>query len=333
MLFLLVVLILSIIHRDDLFFKSHGRSHRFVGGGLLLWLFVGACCCNVSPTNSFFAFSFDVILGCLGFITTMTAAKSFPHKYVRNEKGQSGTLHENAIVTQSEMIEHAFYQGLNIAQSLYLHSLQWIRPESKNERMTRLVLLMLVTSPWLVRQKMPVHSFSDNWKIYSLHRGDDIKSKYEIEVVLYRIKKAQYLFYKHVILHGINIYMAVASISSPTMKFKAPPYSLAWRIFWLHLNTSYVMEFFLQSLVKRKTIIRQSEMIWLQRWLMMSASVGATVVLWEIIVNHDDEAHGNGMLLPVISTTSLILNFAHRHHDVFNTMAIAGMITMWKLVH
>lgn len=92
---------------------------------------------------------------------------------------------------------------------------------------------------------------------------------------------------------------------------------------------SYVMEFFLQSLVKRKTILRQSEMLWLQRWLMMSASVGATVVLWELVII-SDEAHGNRLLLPIISTASLILNFTHRHHDVFNTMAIAGMITLSK---
>lgn len=71
-------------------------------------------------------------------------------------------------------------------------------------------------------------------------------------------------------------------------------------------------------------------MLWLQRWLMLSASVSATVALWELIMNHVEE-DGHVMLLPVISTTSLILNFTHRHHDVFNTMAIAGTIAVWKV--
>ena len=72
-------------------------------------------------------------------------------------------------------------------------------------------------------------------------------------------------------------------------------------------------------------------MLWLQRWLMMSASVGAAVVLWELIMFNDD-ADGNAMLLPIISITSVVLNFTHRHHDVLNTMAIAGMITLWRLI-
>jgi hypothetical protein len=187
-----------------------------------------------------------------------------------------------------------------------------------------------------VRRRLPVHSFSDNWKIYQSkqnkihepqrHQAD---TQQELEILLYRIKKAQYLFYKHVVLHGLNIYMAVMAKSGT--RFTMPPYSLSWRIFWLLLNTSYVMEFFLQSLVKRRVVIGQSTMLWLQRWLMISASAGAAVLLLQIV-----QAGATPMevyMLPAISLVSLILNLKNRHHDVFNTVAIAAtaMLSTSKL--
>ncbi len=293
-LVLVVVVTLSAIHRDTLFFQWHGWSHRLLGGLLLLWLFLGICTCHVCSTNAYTAFLFDVTLGILGISTTLTAANEFPHKYTRNEKGQSGTLHQKAIVTQSEMIEHAYYQVLNLVQALYLHMVHRVchADNYKHQYIMRLGLLWFVTSPWLLRHRFPTHSFSDNWKVYQQSTSHRAPSKYqpEIEVILYRIKKAQYLFYKHVILHGINIFMAVALPLSKTSRNTTPPYSLAWRIFWLLLNTSYVMEFFLQSLVKRKTIIGQSTMLLLQRWLMSSASIGALVVLWQLVLNQAERS-------------------------------------------
>ena len=316
--FLVAVATLSVYHRKILFLSSHGWSHRLSGGLLLLWLVLGALTCHVCAANSTLAFCFDLILGVLGISATLTAAKQFPHKLVTNEKGQSGTLHQKAIVTQAEMIEHAFYQTLNFVQSAYLHSAQRLLQagllESWNRRLT---LLWLVTSPWLVRQWVPVHSFSDNWKVNEERTG--------LEIILYRIKKAQYLFYKHVILHGINIYMVITTASTPSDS--SPPYSLSWRIFWLLLNTSYVMEFFLQSLVKRQTIINQSTMLWLQRLLMTSASTGAMVVLWQLSMR-------NGCrelwLLPTISLASMTLNFTNRHHDVLNTLTVATIAIIFR---
>lgn len=330
-LFLVIVIGISAIHRDTIFFRRHGWSHRLLGGLMLLWLFLGVCSCHICSENPYVALIFDVILGILGICTTVTAAKEFPHKYIQNEKGQSGTLHQKAIVTQSEMIEHAFYQTLNLIQAIYLHMMYQFHHNHHARDAIRLGLLFLVSSPWLIRQKVPIHSFSDNWKVAYQHTSRQRQSELqqELEVLLYRIKKGQYLFYKHVILHGINIYMAVVIKEENTIRSNTvPPHSLAWRIFWLLLNTSYVMEFFLQSLVKRKTIIRQSTMLWLQRWLMASASIGAVVVLWEVIMS--PRGNSSPFLLPVISLASLTLNFTNRHHDVLNTMIIACVVTTWN---
>jgi hypothetical protein len=80
------------------------------------------------------------------------------------------------------------------------------------------------------------------------------------------------------------------------------------------------MEFFLQSLVKRRTIISQSTMLVLQRWLMTCASAGAVVVLFQL----GNPTTGNPpYLLFMLSLASLTLNFTNRHHDVLNTMIIA----------
>ena len=106
----------------------------------------------------------------------------------------------------------------------------------------------------------------------------------------------QYLFYKHVILHGVNISLALSSA-----KLDAIPYSNCWRVFWILLNTSYVMEFFLQSIVKVK-ILKQSTMLLLQRFLMLITSMSALVVLRHVKLG--------------VSLLSLLLNFVHRHHDL-----------------
>jgi hypothetical protein len=336
MFFLVAVVSLSVVHGRTLFLSIHGWSHRLLGGLLLLWLLVGACTCHTCSTNATMAFGFDIILGILGIGATLTAANEFPHKHVQNDKGQSGTLHHRAIVTQSEMMEHAFYQGLNLLQAIYLHMIhQNVRQDNLPQGDTdkswkvRLGLLWLATSPWLLRRRFPLHKFSDNWnqnKIQHDHKRGQAETQQELEILLYRIKKSQYLVYKHVILHGINIYMAVTTRSATSSK--TPPYSLSWRIFWLLLNTSYAMEFFLQSLVKRRVIIGQSTMLWLQRWLMTSASAGAAVLLWQIAVSGATPV--DLYMLPAISVTSLILNFKNRHHDVLNTMVIAATAMIWR---
>eukprot|EP00532_Pseudo-nitzschia_australis_P011617 CAMPEP_0168214394 /NCGR_PEP_ID=MMETSP0140_2-20121125/5324_1 /TAXON_ID=44445 /ORGANISM="Pseudo-nitzschia australis, Strain 10249 10 AB" /LENGTH=367 /DNA_ID=CAMNT_0008141347 /DNA_START=146 /DNA_END=1249 /DNA_ORIENTATION=- len=318
-----------------------------------------------------FVFWYDILLGCSGVVITLTAARDFPHRQVKNIPGQSGTLHRKAIVTHSEMIEHSFYQGLNLLQSLYLHTLYRYRfvggvgsggnsyddnDDHNHYKPIRILCLWVVTAPWLLRHKFPVHSFSQNWRseskskqqISSTGIAAETKSSRTMnktknndndknngrdddgeEVVLYRIKKAQYVFYKHVILHGLNISVALASSNVTNYdrhqqhrvvpKFVVIPYGIEWRVFWLLLNTSYVMEFFLQTLVKR-SLLSQSHMISLQRLLMAAASLAAVNVL----------------LLPEKNTLrvgicflSFAMNFVHRHHDVANTMCIAVGFLFW----
>ena len=79
---------------------------------------------------------------------------------------------------------------------------------------------------------------------------ENLKKKIEdkkniLTSVLYRLKKYQYLLYKHCLLHGLNITVAAdAPQDLLTDRF--------FRLYWLALNTAYVMEFFLQTLVRRR---------------------------------------------------------------------------------
>ncbi len=207
----------------------------------------------------------------------------------------------------------------------------------------RFGMLMVVTLPWTVRKRFPVNSFSANWKNQHLH-DDDVgnetmksrrhndKEKVNINTGnnggirvgtekgsnylwlingMYRFKKWQYVFYKHVILHGLNISVAISTISSYSShaihnKNTLPlPLTPQWRTFWLLLNTSYVMEFFLQSLVKRQVLTQRSMMI-LNAILMISASMESNVVLGQVKVE--------AVLI------SMGLNFWNRGHDLGNTL-------------
>ena len=80
-----------------------------------------------------------------------------------------------------------------------------------------------------------------------------------------------------------------------------------FRVYWILLNTSYVMEFFLQTLVKRR-VIAQWYMIVLQNILMIAASISAVYVLQFTDIR--------------IAFVSLICNFSNRGHDVGNTTII-----------
>ena len=384
-----------------LFLDSRGWSHRLFGGihfGLLL---LGASLCWIEATASKYGAGerndsirfalyevllsnnicitliYDILLGCSGVVTTLTAAKDFPHRLVRNKPGRSGSLHQEAIVTQAEMIEHSFYQGLNLLQALYLHLLYYLSsyhgaaskmvtnaakflsiPPALAAMGPRILCLWMVTAPWLFRDRFPVHGFSQNWSKGSRtmvqetskaettkisinttngnhrtqqdeKRNSNVGEKRDGEIMLYRIKKTQYLFYKHVILHGLNISVAIGDVGSSQFSLLSEqstnsgnhnhrlgiPYGIHWRIFWLLLNTSYVMEFFLQTLVKRK-VLSQRDMMVLQKILMTAASLSAMKVLFG---NHWEQA----VVRPELCVLSLVLNFIHRHHDVSNTIGIA----------
>lgn len=345
-LFFVITLGVALFHANTLFLDVHGYGHRLCGAALFLWLVYGCTLIhsqttimtilssdtgeNSSSTSSYNlneknqVLLYDVILGSLGVTTTLTAARDFPHRYIRNAIGQSGTLSEKAMVTQAEMIEHSFYQGLNLVQILYLHLLaRWsytctTRAETIITSSTngasgngrgcssheRFAALCIVTVPWLMRGFFPVNSFSNNWKQTEAHKNEQRAVTTKMEIILYQIKKAQYLFYKHVVLHGINLSLCVR----PTDLV----YTLPWRIFWICLNASYVMEFFLQSLVKRR-VMSQASMLSLNRLLVAVSSLAAlpavaTIVRWDACI------------------VSLILNLVHRHHDVINTLFLATVL-------
>lgn len=317
---LLVILCTSKPGGKKLFLSHHGRSHRLAALAHLSWLLCGVTSVLYADDPlragswAVKCLVYDVVLGLLGIIATLSAARDFPHKRVVNRPGESGTLSNAAIVTQSEMIEHSFYQGLNLWQALYLHIITWAGIGEQTSISWRFVALWLVTCPWMLRRKFPINSFSANWAKDKIREA---KISQEVKCIrsghnrvnnltslnrFYQIKKWQYVFYKHVILHGLNISMALPNQQANKA---ALPLTFEWRIFWLCLNSSYVMEFFMQSLVKR-CVLSQPIMLVLQCILMASSSFAAIgAVLWR--VRYD------------VSLLSLVLNFIHRGHDVFNT--------------
>jgi hypothetical protein len=267
-----------------MFLKKHGRFHRIVGLTYFLWMLLGF-------VDAFFHLSslnrllYDTLLGLFGVTLTLTAAFEFQHKHVKNVA--SGTLDKHATVTFGEMIEHSFYQGLNLLQVLFLHLLH---PDLSLSY--RLVLAYLVTLPWLARDFFPVNKFSDNYtKI-------DEKSTPLVRL-LYRLKKYQYVFYKHFLLHGLNISAAMYGLALPDEQY--------FRLYWMSLNASYVMEFFLQTLVK-KNYMGQNTLLWLQKILMAEATVVSLYVLQRVSF--------------LVAGASLLLNFLNRKHDVLNTSLI-----------
>ena len=92
----------------------------------------------------------------------------------------------------------------------------------------------------------------------------------DIESVLYRVKKWQYVLYKTVLLHGLNVSLAVRPVNLPE--------TLEWRMYWTLLNAAYVLEFFLQTLVKRK-YIKQGTMLVMNQALMVISTVAVLPIL------------------------------------------------------
>lgn len=269
-----------------MFTRKHGRNHAIIGLIYLVCLLYGLFSVSVDNISPLSRIVYDISLGVVGTLLPLTAARDFGHKNIKNVA--SGTLDEHATVTYSEMIEHSFYQGLNLLQVIYFHGITANTPLN-----TRIIYLLLVTSPWLLRNYFPINKFSDNYvKI-------DDKSTPLIRL-LYRIKKYQYVFYKHFLLHGLNISVALNGYQIiDTMEF---------RLYWLLLNTSYTMEFFLQTLVKKR-YMTQNWMLHLQKVLMLASSIAAYNVLLYVNV--------------YVAIISMIFNFINRKHDVLNTLIIS----------
>ncbi|KAJ1441116.1 hypothetical protein B484DRAFT_322662 [Ochromonadaceae sp. CCMP2298] len=272
-----------------MFVKQQGRRHAINGLLYFAWLGIGFLNLWHQIVNYLL---FDVVLGVLGTALPLSAAMDHQHRNVRNSA--SGTLDEHATVTHSEMIEHSFYQGLNLLQVVYFHLIPLV-----DSWAWRVCCLVAVTSPWLARSQYPINRFSDNYNTIDARSSALIR-------VLYRTKKYQYVFYKHFLLHGLNLSVAVGALSLPTR--------FDFRLYWILLNTSYVMEFFLQTLVKKRYMM-QTTMLRLQVLLMLASTIAALYVLVHVNI--------------LLALVSLLLNFANRGYDFANTMIVLTLYLLY----
>ena len=80
-------------------------------------------------------------------------------------------------------------QRRNVRQAVYLHAVAAVPGDA-----ARCALCLAVTTPWLARHRFPVNSFSANYL-----RGQPAGA---VVPIMYRVKKWQYLAYKHALLHG-----------------------------------------------------------------------------------------------------------------------------------
>ena len=302
------LLVLALLRSPGIFCGRHGRRQRLVGLAHLSLLVFGTVQLAINERTGFTgALAFDIAMGIGGIATTLTAARDFryPHRLEagssssRKKRG-SGTLDREAIVTYSEMVEHSFYQGLNLAQILFFHTMSV--PEL-SQTWCRVSGLVLVTSPWLWRGWFPVNRFSDNYR----DEGGAVVAVLSTTRVMYAVKKAQYLAYKHFLFHGMNIYVAVLATRERLQQGVALDHR--FRQYWMLLNVSYVMEFFLQTLVKRG-VVSQAFMLTLQVILMAGASMSVFAIDF-------------GMPWLAVAIVSLSMNFLNRGHDLINTFGIA----------
>ena len=103
---------------------------------------------------------------------------------------------------------------------------------------------------------------------------------------LYRLKKAQYVFLKHVLQHGLNVGVVVESALEEAARGKtrrsprgaALAETPSFRAYWLLLNAAFVMEFFMQTLVKKKKL-SQRDMLRMNALLMCASSMAAAFVV------------------------------------------------------
>jgi hypothetical protein len=270
----------------------HSIKHRLCGLCLLLWHVYGIMSfCNIifQRPNSYFMY--DIILGSLGFLTTVSAAYEFKFgiHIKENVNKASGTLDEHATVTASEMFEHSFYQIINLLQIIYLYVVGDHSHIFTHQQ--RMFGAFLATSFWYFRSEFPINHFQHNYNLG--------QNPYTFISIMYRMKKYQYIFYKHFLLHGLNISVALDGLKIARGN--------DFRVYWFCLNISYVMEFFLQTLVK-KQYMKQSHMINMQRLLMFVSTISAIRVLQHV------------RFAP--SLLSLFLNFIRRKHEITNFIIV-----------
>lgn len=271
-------------HVDLFTRKQRGRYHALLGLVYLFFLVWGLL--DAADVVSAPRVFLDLVLGLWGALLAFSATE-FGHKGVKNVA--SGTLDPHATVTHSEMIEHVFYQLLNAVHALYLHAVVWY----PSNLMARCVLCLASTTPWLLRSHFPVNRFSDNYT------RQDPRSNAWIRF-LYRMKKYQYVFLKHGLQQGLLLTIAVRGGDAVFLS-RSP----IFRMHWVLMATMFVMEFFLQTLVKKDRLSQQN-MLRFQHLLMATISIAAG---WVFVTS----------VSPFIAMASAALNFANRGHDMLNT--------------
>ena len=155
-LFFFVLTSIVLRRFKKLFLPRFGRRHSAAGAAYLTWIALGIFDLGQRTAHNELTacrrtqyFLYDMFLGLLGIVVTLSAAFDFKHDKVVNPKGVvSGTLADSATVSFSEMIEHSFYQGLNLSQAIYLHLLA---SGSADSLLARAAALYFTTSTWLLR--------------------------------------------------------------------------------------------------------------------------------------------------------------------------------------
>ena len=310
--------VLSVVapHAPRLFAPRFGRGHRLAGAAHLVLLLVGVADLLARVSQASFgasarppldlvalplgrarvsgAFLYDALLGVSGCALTITAASDFGIPRARLRNRASGALDDDQTVTREEIVEHLFYQVLNVTQMVFLRLAPIVA--ATHGRSGACASLALATAPWLFRSAFPTNRFSANYRRREPLVADvadagnammpersagtttTAVSSFRIKR-LYRMKKAQYVFLKHVLQHGLNVGVVVAATrasSSPSSSSLAD--TLFFRAYWLTLNTAFVMEFFMQTLVK-KNKLSQRTMLRANKTLMFTSSLAAAFVV------------------------------------------------------
>jgi hypothetical protein len=305
--------VLSVVapHAPRLFAPRFGRGHRLAGAAHLVLLLVGVADLLARVSQASFgasarppldlvalplgrarvsgAFLYDALLGVSGCALTITAASDFGIPRARLRNRASGALDDDQTVTREEIVEHLFYQVLNVTQMVFLRLAPIVA--ATHGRSGACASLALATAPWLFRSAFPVNRFSANYRrreplvrvadagnaLPERSAGTTAVSSFRVRR-LYRLKKAQYVFLKHVLQHGLNVGVVVAAARASS----SSPSSLAdtsfFRAYWLTLNTAFVMEFFMQTLVKKKKLSQQM-MLRMNKTLMFTSSLAAAFVV------------------------------------------------------
>jgi hypothetical protein len=314
--FFLRLLVAIVAHRQMLQ-PRYGRTHRVVGMILLLYLVAGLIDARaIGPfIPPHLVGIYDAGISALGFATACSAALEFGSERVHQRGSEaSGILDEKAVVSHSEMVEHCFYQLLNLCQIGFLYAvaaLQQHRVKAHGERalagadVARIALAIGMLLPWLARGRFPVNAFSANYK------KPGVGGATPLIRFLYRMKKWQYLLYKHGLLHGLNASVAVGRCMPHAAPCPPPLVVTAhFRLYWLCLNTAYVNEFFMQTLVRRR-YMSQRWMLLLQQTLMLVSTAAAGQVLQAV--------------RPLPAALSFALNFVRRGREVSNGCVVIAV--------